>query len=141
MSGMTRAALDAIRERVEAATEGPWHSHDFGHAGEEEPSSIVVHVGGFDHSDLLTYDTETAVAWMPRWERQESDNATFIAHARTDVPDLLAEVERLRAGIEALIVEYGGERDLMDPDYYYALSIASSDLAALLNPTEGETNE
>lgn len=95
MSGLTRAALDAIRERAEAATEGPWHSHDFGHAGEEEPSSIVVHVGRFDHSDLRTHDTETAVAWMPRWEGQEHDNATFIAHARTDVPDLLAEVERL----------------------------------------------
>lgn len=100
MTGMTRAALDAIRGRVEAATEGPWHSHDFGYAGEEEPSSIVVHVGRFDHSDLRTHDTETAVAWMPRWEGQESDNATFIAHARTDVPDLLAEVERLRRLIE-----------------------------------------
>ena len=55
--------------------------------------------------------------------------------------ELRAEVERLRAGIEALIVEYGGERDLMDPDYYYALSIASSDLAALLNPTEGDRDE
>lgn len=96
MSAMTPERLDEIRERVEAATEGPWRSHDFGHAGEEEPSSVVVHVGGFDHSDLLTHDTETAVAWMPRWDRQESDNATFIAHARTDVPDLLAEVARLR---------------------------------------------
>ena len=54
--------------------------------------------------------------------------------------ELRTEVERLRAGIEALIVEYGDERDLMDPDYYYARSIASSDLAALLNPTEGETD-
>src|SRR5690625_626225 len=96
-AGMTPERLADIRERATAATEGPWRSHDFGHAGEEEPSSIVVHTGKFDHSDLLTYDTETAVAWMPRWDRQESDNATFIAHARTDVPDLLAEVKRLTA--------------------------------------------
>ena len=137
-SGLTTEQLAEIRERAEAATKGPWRSHDFGHAGEEEPSSIVVHVGKFDHSDLLTYDTETAVAWMPRWERQESDDAAFIAHARDDVPDLLSEVDRLRAGIK-------GIADIFDPIDYDELAgdaVHARGIArALLNPTEGEDHE
>ena len=95
MTGMTPERLDEMRKRAEAATEGPWKASDFGHYGRGEPESIVVHTGEFDHSDLRTFESETAVAWMPRWEGQESDNATFIAHARADVPALLAEVERL----------------------------------------------
>ena len=141
MSGLTRAALDAIRERAEAATEGPWNSHDFGYAGEEEPSSIVVHVGRFDHSDLRTHDTETAVAWMPRWEGQEHDNATFIAHARADVPDLLAEVERLRAGIEALRKDALTASSVARNGWQVPYTQTAKRCDALLNPTEGETNE
>ena len=159
--------LDAIRERAEAATEGPWHSHDFGYAGEEEPSSIVVHVGRFDHSDLRHPDTETAVAWMPRWEGQESDNAAFIAHARTDVPDLLAEVERLTVENARLREEVDTRRtgkrggDWVDPegdywrDYwrdrtmraeewgraYHNFRSATETAYALLNPTEGENDD
>lgn len=165
---LTPERLDEIRERAEAATEGPWRSHDFGHAGEEEPSSIVVHVGRFDHSDLLTYDTETAVAYMPRWERQESDNATFIAHARTDVPDLLAEVDRLTAELATARAAWDEWKESSRAGHAHASDMADevarlrkaisrlfanferwhanlphdslirSDLAALLNPTEGD---
>lgn len=139
MSALTPERLAEIRERATAATEGPWGSHDFGYAGEEEPSSIVVHTGEFDHSDLLTYDTETAVAWMPRWERQESDNATFIAYARTDVPALLAEVDRLREGVER-VRGHVHESWLTQGDVGL-IEDALDGCDALLNPTGGEADE
>ena len=58
-----------------------------------------------------------------------------------------AELERLRAGIKALIVEPDDpdDDDVRLRNYYYALraasyllDVAAEHLAALLNPTEGE---
>lgn len=85
------AFLAEIRARAEAATPGPWSAHDFGYPGEEEPSSIVIHTGKFDWNAIR--EGETAIACLPAWDRQESDNAEFIAHARTDVEHLVAAVE------------------------------------------------
>jgi hypothetical protein len=83
--------LRDVEARAEAATEGPWHRHDFGHAGEQEPSSIVIHTGEFDHASLLLGEGG-AVAWMPTWDRDEDLDATFIAASRTDVPALTAAI-------------------------------------------------
>ena len=61
-----------------------------------------------------------------------------LSRRERDAHDLLAEVERLRAGIEALTEDptwhrgmYGCPRDMVSTDR----------LLALLNPTEGETDE
>jgi hypothetical protein len=71
--------LDAIRARVDNATEGPWVAH----------SGYVETVPEFDlHRFDIMGETISQSA--------ESRDAEFIAHARTDVPALLAEVERLR---------------------------------------------
>lgn len=81
---MTQEQLDAIRERTEKATEGPWDV--------EGPA----YCGPLD--TLVVYPVEDggALAYVqPSWE-----DAEFIAHARQDVPALLAEVERLRAVIK-----------------------------------------
>lgn len=78
---MTQEQLDTIRRRTEKATEGPW--------GVEGPAQC----GPSD--TLVVYPVEdggTLAYVQPSW-----DDAGFIAHARTDVPALLAEVERLRA--------------------------------------------
>ncbi len=63
--------LDKIRARIDAASKGPWQ-------------------GG-----------EDGLVWAPRLgdpvsASTEQADAEFIAHARTDIPALLAEVERLR---------------------------------------------
>ena len=135
---LSEERLREIEARAKSATDGPWGAHDFGHAGNEEPSSIVVHTGKFDHSDLCAFESETAVAWMPRWERQESENAEFIAHARTDVPDLLAEVKRLTAE-NARLRE--GIYDMRDTYWVDGRRPLWSDAEELLNPpTEGETH-
>ncbi len=74
---MDAARLQAIRERCEAATEGPWTKYtppsDTDDAGVLEP--WVKYPDGDDIS-VLTHP-----------------NADFIAHARSDIPDLLDAVE------------------------------------------------
>ncbi|NDO78254.1 hypothetical protein GKZ75_08460 [Kocuria indica] len=76
---MTREQLDAIRERADSATEGRW-------AWQED-------------AVLLAWDGEEA-SWVLDHGAAFPEDAEFIAHAREDVPALLAEVERLRALIK-----------------------------------------
>jgi hypothetical protein len=80
---LTNDELAAIRARVEAATPGPWRTHIYP-MGE----STIYGVGtcGAGPEDLA-----------------------FIAAARTDVPDLLAEVERLRAELAAVRAYYSDD--------------------------------
>ena len=63
--------LEAIKARAEAATSGPWEYQGIG--------EIVA------RGILLTTDLA------------DDADAEFIAHARTDVPLLASEIERLRA--------------------------------------------
>lgn len=73
---LTDQQLADIRQRAEAATPGPWHL-------DEDDAEIW----SADHSMV-------ADIWEPT---HASMNGEFIAHARQDVPALLAEVARLRA--------------------------------------------
>jgi len=71
--------LTAIRERVDAATPGPWTA-DPGDATVDGPDGIPVVLVPHrddDHAQAVT-------------------DAEFLAAARADVPTLLAEVERLK---------------------------------------------
>ena len=94
--------LDAIEARCTAATPGPWQQCGAARGGctcgmvWSEPADFVVAQGekgeragvfcGFD------VDDETISA-----------NMRFVAHARSDVPALLAEVRRLTAEREAAL--------------------------------------
>lgn len=66
----------------------------------------------------------------------------LMRHARTDVTDLLTEVDRLRAGIEYLrgAVRLGA-RTNAEPEAVHVLQMIHDDLVELLNPTEGETDD
>lgn len=67
----------AIRQRVEAATPGPWTTH----------GTYVEYADGlFEVNSTGRYGTWAA-------------DAAFIAAARTDIPVLLAEIDRLRERI------------------------------------------
>lgn len=76
---LTQAELSAIKERAEKAADGPWR------IGRQSPNGAnnVGTMGG-----LMTAQTAN------------TDNAEFIAHAREDIPKLVAEVERLREAIK-----------------------------------------
>jgi len=96
--------LGPIRERCDAATLGPWYS-----TGDAVPWTA-------DQKDDFT-DQGAGISTVPGGSRYEGDivrggsqdeqggavgvldnaDAAFMAHARTDVPALLAEVKRLRA--------------------------------------------
>ena len=78
---MTREQLDAIQARLDDATSGPWGCYGDG-------AHEVFDAG--EYSDGDQGEVVAAVIDKP-------SDAVFIAHAREDVPALLAEVERLRA--------------------------------------------
>ena len=72
--------LEEIRQRTEAATDGPWERFD-------TPEYAEIHVLGGKEAGFLP----VALA-------DEAYNADFIAHSREDVPYLLSEVDRLEKG-------------------------------------------
>lgn len=83
---LTAEEMAQIRARAEAATPGPWdldaaggHGHRWGVTGPES-----------EDFEFLFYPAD-----YPR----HGVDAEFIAHARSDVPRLLEEVERLRAAL------------------------------------------
>ena len=81
MTELTDDDLTAIKARVEAATPGPWTSF----------------IEGRDHTSGSSFI-------RTRGEDIELTGATaadqdFIAHARQDVPRLMAEVDRLRLAL------------------------------------------
>lgn len=92
---MTAADLDAIEQRANAATEGPWENYGGGeinqHFSLPEPWATVV------STDVacMAYCYGGSAAGVER-----DEDAEFIAHARDDVPALLAEVRRLRSADE-----------------------------------------
>lgn len=82
--------VEQIRARAEAATEGPWVIDS------TEPSiwsPRVIVIGNYTAADL--YES-------PAWEDGTAEDLGFIAHAREDVPWLLAEVERLQRDVDHL---------------------------------------
>ncbi|MDA8311047.1 MAG: hypothetical protein M0Z46_10635 [Actinomycetota bacterium] len=85
--------LAAIRARCDAATPGPWAQ---GMAGYKLLPEVDYHAafGFIIVSDDLSDDGQRGVA-----------DAAFIAHAREDVPALLAENERLREALVAARAE------------------------------------
>jgi hypothetical protein len=78
--------LDAIEQRAAAASQGPWRSYVEGrdHWGGDNS----IRVGGVDHEPDMYVSRDTVPASIA--------DQDFIAHARQDIPRLLAEVRRLR---------------------------------------------
>ncbi len=74
--------LDAIKKRCDAATEGPWIERE----DNDEPAWRVVW-------SPFPLDVCSVCPHMTHVE----PNAAFIAHARTDVPALVARVRELEA--------------------------------------------
>lgn len=79
---MTEQELQAIEARANAATPGPWY---------------YAYEGSSDWSVFQDGTDTRPVASLHRWHKAECPEAVFIAHARQDIPALVAEVRRLRA--------------------------------------------
>lgn len=130
---MTDAELQAIRERCDRATSGPWDItvlwSSVGGRLREQPECQV-------HQSLVEYEIPRNIACRrftgqsadfgsdepPRDEGEvglRPEDAAFIAHARADVPALLAEVDRLREMLRSVCPHYrqrvGTTRDTLPP--------------------------
>lgn len=81
--------LDAIRQRVNAATPGPWHAEDKGAFHE-------IYTKGLGTNPLLPYEPPILLSSSEPDEEIRREDAEFIVHAREDVPVLLDEIDRLR---------------------------------------------
>jgi hypothetical protein len=88
---VTDAELDQIEQRCAAASKPPWQSFIEGrdHWGGDN----FIRVGGLDDSEPDMYVSRHAGTLVPASDA----DLDFIAHARQDLPLLLAEVRRLRA--------------------------------------------
>jgi hypothetical protein len=101
---LTPAERQEMRERAEKATPGPWEfdSHVHGEKGCRCFSHFVV--TGYTLTNPFPFCDETAEAKGASNDCTSTvvtfEDATFIAHAREDIPYLLAEVERLRDAAE-----------------------------------------
>ena len=99
---MTREQLDAIRARVEAATPGPWLTDSCLDVYTEQVREIDPDIGIELYKTVYSHHTAGPEGTQP-WH-----DTHFMAHAREDVPALLAEVERLRDA-HAMAVQVSGE--------------------------------
>ena len=92
--------IKQLRELCEKATPGPWEQC------KDDPWCVWVMNGDKDGFNLLA-----ECGWIDNdW------NAAFIAAARTAVPELLDEVERLRRGIDRAL-EQIEQTDIIDAAY------------------------
>jgi hypothetical protein len=89
---LTQQDLRSIKERVEKATPGPWCV-----AGSDRDYVIAKHGDSERSSDnpILWADEDCLEG--------KKEDAEFIAQARTDVPQLVEEVYRLRAMMQGIL--------------------------------------
>lgn len=116
---MDEKRLQEIRARCEAATPGPWRwsvkarFHEIEIVAPQNGTTTVMDFvrWGMQNAQPRFNDCSDAFGGILRtWDEFEkgntcnpegNPNAAFIAHARRDIPDLLAEVERLAAELSA----------------------------------------
>lgn len=113
--------LEPIKRRAEAATEGPWVLGPFSggvmlyRAAGTRPIVLDAVRDGMQQATLRLRDHDRCV--MVKCDRNgptyqvEHPDAKFIAHAREDVPALVAEVEAERAENRRLRAALAAERE------------------------------
>jgi len=99
--------LETIQARCDAATPGPWKvvHRDVRYTGEDDES-----LAG------LGLDVDGPPTPMLRGMFQRGADAQFIAHAREDIPALIAEYTRIREALEILAKMEGYSLDCLALD-------------------------
>ena len=85
--------LQAIRERAERATGGPWHVNELAFVSD----SHYMNVCRINETVCFYSDGKSHSNGRESWR----SNATFIAAARQDIPDLLDCIEELGNALKA----------------------------------------
>jgi len=84
--------LTPIKERCKKATSKPWHTGWLWDVDEWHKAELKV--------GLTVGATYRGGICLINLREDGQDNAAFIAHAREDIPALIAEVERLRIALQ-----------------------------------------
>lgn len=90
--------LDELEALLAKATPGPWKHDDLGHvtSAEQEPESLF-----YANSPMRDRPVARCGAWeQPTSYPRDWMNGEFIAAARNMLPELIAEVKRLRLEID-----------------------------------------
>lgn len=97
MTDPTPLDLEPIKQRLAAATAGPWAWVPRWACA----TSSFLRLDNFEAADVIAVETECVSEGDHRTTLVvDEPNAAFIAHSRTDIPALIAEVERLREEAE-----------------------------------------
>lgn len=81
--------LEGIKARRDAATPGPWES-------QKNSCNFGIYSQTAKGGDFRRLNVANVNCYTDAQRTRAASNADFIAHARTDIPLLLTEVERLR---------------------------------------------
>ena len=110
--------LSAIRKRCDAATRGPWRSMRQGNQYIETNYMPTCKCVGASVVEGIKrpWKPYAAIRFGIKAEQHEEarfkdKDADFIAHAREDIPELLDEVERLRALLRESLREHEEDHD------------------------------
>lgn len=93
---MTDQELQAIKQRAAMATTGPWMVEAGDYSGRDWLIGVVAVYLGASCQDDKCYSVTTRDVHASELSGDARTDAEFIAHARTDIAALIAEVERLR---------------------------------------------
>lgn len=99
---MTEQELAAMEARANAATAGPWVKN--GSVPEQLIYAPTKRYPNRTSFMPIVYVTQTDYASGEYYADMLDGDAEFIAHARTDVPALVAEVRRLK-GFEEIVLK------------------------------------
>lgn len=106
--------LEAVAARADAATPGPWVAAREQNATEDgwEPSSYLTGqvLGPADAEPDDSYPHDYVLA-----DAGSETDAAFIAHARTDVVDLIAHIRSVEASLASAEAALGAVRRLHSP--------------------------
>ena len=92
MTDMTDSELDEIEQRAAATTPGPWTAYIEGRDHTSGDDFIMIGEPGTAQIDVyVTHYSGTSPKPAP------DADLDFIAHARRDIPQLVAEIRRLRS--------------------------------------------
>ena len=89
---LTDKYLSEIEARAKAATPGPWQYH---RTWQDDRHRAMYVMHGYT-GRASKHDNP----WIADLADDNNEDAEFIAHAREDIPALLAEIRRLQAELE-----------------------------------------
>jgi hypothetical protein len=118
---MTPETLKKLKEAAESATPGPWTIHEWRHWADPAKRNFTIQYTATDDYNRGAHFALATVELYGSGDGSSEANAALIAAARTLVPDLIAECERLRAlALEACDVGNAATGRYLDAGTAYA---------------------